>query len=159
MRARFVGASIAFVVALSGCPETRRDPGVDLGMMGRPDADSAADMNVPPPVDLGGDPGMDLGAADAGGPRSIAAICSAACDALGTCFGMPAGPECAMGCAPDLADCSPAQLDAIVACTTAGCMPEGDPPMPKIVACLQAVTCIDMGGGTPPPPPPPMPAM
>jgi hypothetical protein len=156
MRAKFVGASLVFVLALSGCPETRRGPGVDMGSTGMPDADSVPpDMSVAPPVDLGG---SDLGARDAGGSRTIASICNDACDALGTCFGMPAGPDCAMGCIPDLADCSPAQLDAIATCTMAGCAPEGDPPMPKIVSCLQAVTCIDMGGGTPPPPPPP-PAM
>ena len=154
MRPSFVGVSLMFALALGGCPETRRDAVVDMGSTGRPDADSAADMNAPPPVDLGGGPGMDLGRPDAGATRDIPTICSNVCDALGTCAMMPAGPECTGGCAPDLADCSPAQLDAITACTMAGCALEGDPPMPKIIACLQAVTCIDMGGGTPPPLPP-----
>jgi hypothetical protein len=161
MRTKFVGLLVMVVLAGSGCPDTRREPGVDLGPMGRVDASPSADMDVPPPVDLGGGPTPDLGggAMDGGGTRDIPAICSAVCDALGTCFGMPAGPECAMGCAPDLADCSPAQLDAIFACAMAGCAPEGEPPAPKVVTCLQAVSCIDMGGGTPPPVPPPPPAM
>jgi hypothetical protein len=155
---------IVLVLAGAGCGDDDV-PAVDMGAMRLPDADTAADMNLPPPVDLGGVPGTDLGAdlgsttTDGGGATGIPAICASVCDALGTCFGMPAGPDCTGGCAPDLADCSPEQLAAIMACATAGCTPEGDPPMPKIVSCLQAVTCIDIGGGTPPPPPPPPPAM
>ncbi len=152
MRKTLLGLALLLALGAGGCGDDDRRA-IDLGTMGLPDADSPADMNVPPPVDLGGGPAPDLGGSgtDAGGTRDIAAICTAACDALSACSMEPAGPECAMGCAPDLADCSPAEFAAISACTTAGCASEGDPPMPKIVGCLQAVSCIDMGGGMTPP--------
>ena len=158
MRKTLLGLALLLALGAGGCGDDDRRA-IDLGTMGLPDADFPGDSNVPPPVDLGGGPAPDLGGGgtDAGGTRDIAAICTAACDALSTCFMMPAGPDCAMGCVPDLADCSPAALAAISACTTAGCASEGDPPMPKIVGCLQAVSCIDRGGGTPPPPPPDLP--
>jgi len=54
-------------------------------------------------------------------PPGIEQACSAACDKLAQCQMMMPDPSCNMGCASDLADCSPQQVMDVQNCALLGC--------------------------------------
>ncbi len=93
-------------------------------------------------VACGGDDTSDTDAAsDAGGVLSIPTVCLHVCDTLFACTGMPADPECNVGCEADVIDCSAEQLRQLDACAGTVCPPGNPDP---VVACLMAVGCVDM---------------
>jgi hypothetical protein len=78
-----------------------------------------------------------------GGPPSmdITTACMHVCAAIGTCA-MAQDPACVTGCASDLADCTPAQVQAVDACSTQACGDPTDPSTSPLLGCLTAVACV-----------------
>ena len=123
---------ICVLLVLSACgdPESARVDAAIVIIDSKP-----VDAAVPdsPPPDAAVDP-------------AIAAACMNACDALAMCFGGPSGdPDCNMGCAEDLVDCTSQQLADIDACLTEECGDDPkDPENSPLIQCIMAVPCVEM---------------
>ena len=72
---------------------------------------------------------------------NVTAACMHACDALATCIGQQADPECYSGCATDLADCSVQQVATIDACSNEQCGDLQNNASP-LLDCITAVSCV-----------------
>ena len=129
------------VVACGGDDTSDTDAGIDAPVV-VPDAPVVvpdAPVVVPDaPVVV---PDAPVVVPDAGGVLSIPTVCMHACDTILACTGMPANPECNVGCEADLIDCSAEQLRQIDACAGTVC-PPGNPE--TVMLCLMAVGCVDM---------------
>lgn len=74
----------------------------------------------------------------------VTAVCARLCERIGSCNGGPPPEQCQSGCAKDLTDCSPTELDTLDGCSTLSC-PKGDST--PITQCVIAVACVDDAGG------------
>lgn len=77
-------------------------------------------------------------------PGAITTACTSACGKIGMCVMEPVDATCVSECSVDLADCTPAQVQAVSDCTTEVCGDIANKGSSPFLACLTAIACIDM---------------